>query len=190
LKLVRTQKVDLVLLDEDLPDQTGIETCREIRTDDSNVAIILVRAREHKKNEIAALNAGADSVVSRPFDMPIVLAHMRAALRRRLAPAAAAIPHVRLGDCEIDFRARQVVTATDQLGLTPKEFELLSYLIANPNRTIPHQELLQAVWASGKKLHSLRVIVERLRRKIEPSPSNPKYLLTDAWVGYRLRMPG
>ena len=96
--------------------------------------------------------------------------------------------HLRLGDIEINFATRRVLSPDGQARLTPKEFDLLSYLAANANRTITYRELLDAVWASAEKKQSLRVIIERLRKKIERSPGNPEYLLTDPWVGYRMQL--
>src|ERR1035437_3453941 len=189
LKLIHTKQFDLVFLGEDQGGRMAIETCRAIRSEDPRVAIIMVLSHGNSKNNVSALDAGADDVVRKPFDLPEVLALVRAARRRLIGARTAEIPPLRLGDIQIDFRSRQVLAPNKQIRLTPTEFDLLSYLVANPNRTISHQELMQAVWASEGKIDSLRVMIERLRRKIERSPKNPQYLITHPWVGYRMRLP-
>ena len=189
LKLIRTKKFDLVFLGGDQGGRMAIETCRAIRSEDPKVTIVMVLSHGNSKNNVDALDAGADDVVRKPFDLPVVLARVRAARRKLIGARRAGVPALRLGDIQIDFQSRQVLTPNKQIRLTPTEFDLLSYFVANPNRTISHQELMQAVWASEGKTDSLRVMIERLRRKIERSPKSPQYLITHPWVGYRMRLP-
>ena len=190
LDKLRTESYDLVLLDMNMPGVGGMETCREIRAG-SDVAIIMLTVNNTEKDKVGALDAGADDYVTKPFSMPELLARIRAGLRR-MPPSALANPQqLRLGEVEIDFASRQVIAQGRTVRLTPKEFELLSYLVTHPNRTISHRELLQAIWGPdyGDELEYLRVFINRLRKKIEAHPANPQYLLTDAWSGYRFHLP-
>jgi two-component system KDP operon response regulator KdpE len=190
LELANSAKFDLVLLDMNMPGMNGIETCREIRAR-SDAAIIMLTVRNSQKDKVDALDAGADDYVTKPFGMPELLARIRAALRRTVVSTELSSSHLHLGDIEIDFKSRQVISGKEQVRLTSKEFELLSYLATHPNTTISHRELLQAVWGAdyGGEQEYLRVFVNRLRKKIERTPARPKYLLTEPWVGYRLRIP-
>ena len=140
---------------------------------------------------MAALDAGADDYVVKPFSTPELLARIRAALRRSPTAPEAGPPRLSLKEVEIDFQARRVTVHGREVRLTPKEFDLLRYLTNHPNKTIPHRELLQAVWGPdyGEELEYLRVFVNQLRKKIEPQPAKPKYLLTEPWVGYRFCLP-
>jgi two-component system, OmpR family, KDP operon response regulator KdpE len=190
LEDVRAESYDLVLLDMNMPGMGGIECCRLIRAG-SDVAIIMLTITNTEKDKVAALDAGADDYVTKPFSTPELLARIRASLRRMPQSAHAGPQQIQLGDAEIDFASHQVNARGRKVRLTPKEFELLSYLVARPNRTIPHRELLQAVWGPdyGNELEYLRVFMNRLRKKIEPHPSQPRFLLTDAWSGYRFHPP-
>ena len=182
-------RYDLILLDINLPGVTGLEACRKIRLS-SDVPIIIMTVRDTEKDKVEALDAGADDYVAKPFGMPELLARIRATLRRnpRAEPGAT---RLKLGDVEIDFEARRVVTPTGQLRLTSKEYDLLSYFASHPNRPLTHRELLNAVWGPdyGEEHEYLRVFVNRLRKKIESCPKSPKYLLKEPWVGYRLELP-
>ena len=186
---VHSGKYDLILLDINLPGISGLEACRKIRLW-SESPIIVMTVRDSEADKVEALDAGADDYVAKPFGMPEMLARIRATLRRMPHPESTAT-HLRLGEVEIDFEARRIKTPTSQLRLTSKEYDLLSYFAAHPNRPIPHKELLNAVWgpAYGEEHEYLRVFVNRLRKKIEPSPKTPKYLLKEPWVGYRLELP-
>jgi two-component system, OmpR family, KDP operon response regulator KdpE len=190
LELIRADRYDLVLLDINLPGMTGIQTCREIRAT-SELAVIMMTVRNGQQDKVDALDAGADDYVTKPFGIPEMLARMRAAIRRTSFRPESGATRVQLGDVEIDFLARQVIAHGEPVRLTSKEFDLLSYLVAHANRTIAHRELLQAVWGPdyGDEQEYLHVFVNRLRKKIERSSKNPKYLLTEPWVGYRLEMP-
>jgi two-component system KDP operon response regulator KdpE len=190
LDRVRAERYDLVVLDLDLPWIAGLDTCRKIRMF-SEVPIIVTTARAGEKDKVAGLDAGADDYVAKPFSMPEMLARIRATLRRKPQYAEQGTKRVRLGKIEIDFLSRRVITPAKQLRLTSKEFDLLSYLAAHPNRPITHRELLHAVWGPefGEQHEYLRVFINRLRKKIESSPKEPKYLLKEPWVGYRLEVP-
>jgi len=190
LDLFRSTKYDLVILDMNMPGITGVETCRAIRVG-SDAAIIMLTVRNTQKDKVDALDAGADDYVTKPFSMPELLARVRATLRRTATSTEFEATHLQLGDIEIDFKARQVIAGKEQVRLTGKEFDLLSYLAARPNKTITHRELLQAIWGPdyGDEQEYLRVFINRLRKKIERIPSSPKFLLTEPWIGYRLRLP-
>jgi two-component system, OmpR family, KDP operon response regulator KdpE len=191
LEKVRERRFDLVLLDMNMPGIGGLETCSRLRAH-SDVAIIVLTVRDDELDKVAALDAGADDYVTKPFKSSELAARIRAALRRTPAGHGLAQGTLVLGEAEIDFDARQVVTADGRrLRLRPKEFELLRHLVAHPNTVLSHRELLQAVWGPdyGDQVDYLRVVVTQLRKKLEPMPSTPVYLVTEPWVGYRLAVP-
>jgi two-component system KDP operon response regulator KdpE len=190
IDLLHSTNCDLVLLDINLPGKTGIETCREIRAD-ARVPIIMLTVRDAAPDKIEALDAGAQDYVTKPFSMGELLARVRSVLRRTATPASSQIKHLQLDDVEIDFEARRVIIAGNQVRLTAKEFDLLLYLASNANRTVSHRELLLEVWGSEHvdQRKYLRVFVNRLRKKIESTPHDPKYLMTEPFVGYRLQTP-
>lgn len=190
LAQVRTSKYDLVVLDVNIPGVGGMEACRAMRMG-SDIAIIMLTVRNTEKDKVDALDAGADDYITKPFSTPELLARIRAALRRVAVSPESGPTRLQLKDVEVDFQARQVIARNEEVRLTSKEFDLLSYLAARPNKTITHRELLQAVWGPdyGDEQEYLRVFINRLRKKIERSPKDPKYLLTEPWVGYRLRLP-
>ena len=191
LQAVRDTKFDLVLLDVNMPGIGGMETCRLIRAN-SEIAIIMLTVRNAEQDKVAALDAGADDYVTKPFGMPELLARIRAALRRLPAPADGASGTVKLADFDVNLTARRVVVQGKQVRLTPKEFDLLQYFLTNPNVPLTHGRLLQAVWGPdyGNEVEYLRVFVNQLRKKIEPNPSKPKYILTEPWLGYRFEIAG
>jgi two-component system, OmpR family, KDP operon response regulator KdpE len=190
LDLIRGEKYDLVLLDVNMPGISGLETCREIRLG-SDLPIIMLTVRDAERDKVQALDAGADGYLTKPFSVSELLARIRAVLRRTSFPAGIEKKQLKLGDIEIDFETRRITSEGKQLRLTTKEFDLLSYLAVHANKTITHRELLKEVWGPdyGGEQEYLRVFVNRLRKKIEASPSEPKYLLTEPWVGYRLELP-
>jgi two-component system KDP operon response regulator KdpE len=190
LEKMRSGKFDLVILDVNMPGLGGIETCRLMRSS-SNAAIIMLTVRDAEQDKVEALDAGADDYVTKPFRMPELLARIRAALRR-VPEATGTLPQViSLGDVEINLERRRVTVQNQEARLTPKEFDLLCYLLAHPNVPIPHVRLLQAVWGPdyGNEVEYLRVVINQLRKKVEPNPSRPRYLLTEPWVGYRFHLP-
>jgi two-component system KDP operon response regulator KdpE len=189
LEKMRDDRLDLVILDMNMPRMNGLETCRIIRSS-SDVAIIMLTVRDAESDKVEALDAGADDYMTKPFGSPELLARIRAALRRS-PQLSSDLQVVRFDDVEINFNLRRVIVENREARLTPKEFELLQYMVAHPNVPIPHTKLLQSVWGPdyGDEVEYLRVFMNQLRKKIEKNPSNPKYLLTEPWVGYRLHLP-
>jgi len=190
LRAIREQRFDLLLLDMNMPGMGGLEACREIRAS-SDVAIIMLTVRGTEHDKVTALDAGADDYITKPFGLPELLARIRAALRRLPVVPGGDEEVVQLNGVEINLATRRIRAGSKESRLTPKEFDLLHYLIANPNVAIPHAKLLQAVWGPdyGDQVEYLRVFVNQLRKKVEPDPSNPRYLLTEPWVGYRFVLP-
>ena len=185
LDTVDREKPDLIVLDLGLPDLDGIEVCRQVRHT-SSAPIIVLSARGAEGDKVAALDAGADDYVTKPFGAEELLARIRAALRRSDSTFGSAGPIVR-GGLTIDRERFRVMRDNEEVRLTPKEFELLSYLAQHPGRVLTHRTILKAIWgphATDQPEH-LRVLVGSLRKKIEPNPSSPKYILTEPWVGYR-----
>ena len=153
---------------------------------DKNVAIIMLTVRGLEEEKIAALDALADDFVRKPFSTPELLARIRAALRR--VPALQINPNrIRIGSLAIDFAARTIDRGSESFHLTPKELELLRYLMLHANQVVSHRELLQAVWGAdyGHQVEYLRVFIKNLRKKIELNPDAPEYITTEPWVGYR-----
>ena len=190
LEQLRSSPYDLVLLDMNMPGMGGIETCRAIRTT-SEIAIIMLTVSNTEKDKVEALDAGADDYITKPFSMPELLARIRATLRRLpQMPGYTNLEPLISQGVAIDLSSRQVTVHGRNSRLTAKEFDLLSYLLARTNKTIAHRELLQAIWGPdyGDELEYLRVFVNRLRKKIEPDPSKPRFLLTDTSAGYRFHL--
>jgi two-component system, OmpR family, KDP operon response regulator KdpE len=190
LEKLREARFDLVLLDMNMPGMGGIDTCREIRSQ-SEIAIIMLTVRDTEADKVEALDAGADDYVTKPYNAPELLARIRANLRR--TPwTQGPVGRLAIGSVEVDFDTREVTARGRRVRLTPKEFELLRYLVAHANKVLSHRELLQAVWGPdyGDQVDYLRVFVNQLRKKIEANPSTPTYLLTEPWVGYRLQLGG
>ena len=187
---IQSEKFDLVLLDINMPGMSGIETCRQIRVI-SDVCIVMVTVRDKEADKVAALDAGADDYVTKPFSTPEMLARIRAVMRRNSPAPYSGLGNIWIGEVEVDFRARRLMSRSKQIRLSSKEFDLLSYLAAHPNRVIPHEELLHAVWGPeyGEEREYLRVFINRLRKKIEPNPQDPQFLIKEPWVGYSLKLP-
>lgn len=173
-----------------MPGQSGNETCHLIRST-SDLAIIMLTVRNGEADKVEALDAGADDYVTKPFGTPELLARIRAALRRVPQAGESAPAVLKFEDVEINFRSRRIVAGRKEVRLTPKEFDLLQYLACHPNVPVSHTKLLQTVWGPeyGDEVEYLRVFINQLRKKIEKDPSNPRYLLTEPWVGYSLRIP-
>jgi len=186
LQSIREDRFDLILLDMNMPGISGLEACRQIRAS-SEAAIIMVSVRNTEQDKVNALDAGADDYVSKPFSSPELLARIRAALRRLPTSAESGQETILLDGLEVHLATRRVIARGKEVRLTPKEFDLLNYLVSNPNVPIPHVKLLQAVWGPdyGDQVEYLRVFINQLRKKIEPDPSHPRFLLTEPWVGYR-----
>ena len=187
LNAIAARSPDLVVLDLGLPDLEGTEVCRRVRTT-SKMPIIVLTARGSDTDKVEALDLGADDYVTKPFSPEELLARIRVALRRVFADADAETGTVQVGDLGIDFSRRRVVRGTDELRLTPKEFELLALLARNADRVLTHGTILREIWganAVGQPEH-LWVLVAQLRKKIEPDPAHPRYVVSEPWVGYRL----
>jgi len=190
LEMLRSDTPDLVLLDLNMPGIGGLETCRAIR-ETSDVPIIVLSVRNTERDKVQVLDAGADDYVTKPFGIQELLARIRAAMRRVPASSDANVRVVVSDELEIDFGTRRITLNGHVERLTPKEFDLLKFLVDHANKPIAHRKLLQTVWGPdyGDEVEYLRVVVNQLRKKVEPVPSKPKYLLTEPWVGYRFAMP-
>ena len=189
LEKLREEKFDLVLLDVNMPGLSGLETCRAIRAK-SDMGIVMLTVRDRTEDKIEALDAGADGYVTKPFDVNELLARIRATLRRAPASVFADSQVLQLDGVEISFRERQVKVQGRTTRLTPTELELLHYFVTHANSALPHDKILQAVWGPdyGDEVEYLRVFVNQLRKKIEPDPTRPQYILTEPWLGYRFAM--
>ena len=189
LEAVERAEPDLVVLDLGLPDLDGVEVCRLLR-DGRSTPIIVLSARGSERDKVAALDAGADDYVTKPFGTEELLARIRVALRRTdVAPASGG--QIVRGDLVIDRDRHRVVRGEEEIRLTPKEFELLVFLTQHAGRVLTHRVILKAIWGphAVNRPEHLRVLVGALRKKIEPDPSRPHYILTEPWVGYRFQEP-
>jgi len=178
---------DAVILDLVLPDGTGTDVCRELRTW-SSVPVIVLSVVGDETEKVAALDAGADDYVTKPFGIDELLARLRAAMRRvETAPE----PVIEIGELRIDLEKRAVSVGGTPVQLTPHEFALLRVLARNPGKLLTHAALLREVWGRGygEESHYLHVYVSQLRRKLEPDPARPRYILTEPGAGYRLADP-
>ena len=184
LEIIPQEQPNLILLDMNMPGMGGLETCRAIRAG-SDTPVIILSVRNTEKDKVAALDAGADDYVTKPFGIEELLARIRAALRRS-SPEGGPRAFQSEG-LEIDFDTRRVHARGADVRLTPKEFELLRYLVAHAGKPVTHRELLQAVWGPdyGDEPEYLRVFINQVRKKIEPNPAKPKYIVTVPWVGYQ-----
>jgi two-component system, OmpR family, KDP operon response regulator KdpE len=189
LGVLRESFPDLILLDMNMPGMSGMGACREIRAV-SEVPIIVLSVRDSERDKIAALDAGADDYLTKPFSVNELMARIRANLRR-LAPQEEQQKIFVSDQLSIDFSARQVNANGQQVRLTPKELDLLQYLVNNANRPVTHRKLLQTLWGPdyGEEVEYLRVFVSQLRKKIEADPAHPRYIVTEPWVGYRFALP-
>jgi two-component system KDP operon response regulator KdpE len=188
------EQPDVIVLDLGLPDLDGVTVCQRIRTW-SDVPIIVLSAHGAEERKIEALDEGADDFVTKPFSMKELLARVRVALRhrelRQRGDGNGEAPVVRVGDLELDSTARRVTVAGADVELTEKEFDILEHLMRNVGRVVTHDGLLSAVWGPGyaDETHYLRVYVNRLRRKLEADPKQPRLLVTLPRVGYRIDPP-
>ena len=189
LAAVLAHRPDLIILDLGLPDIEGIEVTRQLR-EWSQIPIIILSVREHESEKVAALDAGADDYLTKPFGISELLARMRAALRRRLAESDA--PVFTTGELTVDLARHVVTVAGQEVQLTPTEYDLLRVLVTNGGKVITHRQLLHQVWgvAYEQEAHLLRVNISNLRHKLEADPTRPRYIVTEPGVGYRLRAEG
>ncbi|HEY3939045.1 MAG TPA: response regulator transcription factor [Bryobacteraceae bacterium] len=190
LEALRENNPDLILLDMNMPGMGGMAACREIRAV-SEVAIIVLSVRDSEPDKIAALDAGADDYITKPFSVNELMARVRANLRRTPGQNENEQPIVISDHLSVNFAGRQVVANGQPVRLTPKEFDLLHYFLANANKPISHRKLLQTLWGPdyGDEVEYLRVFVSQLRKKIEADPAHPRYIVTEPWVGYRFALP-
>ena len=190
LERLRDERYDLVILDRNMPGMGGIEACRSMR-EHSDMGIIMLTVRKTEEEKIEALDAGADDYITKPFSMPELLARIRANLRRAPLATRQGSNLITFDQVQVDLDTHHVSIQGRDVRLTPKQFEVLNYLIANPNVSVPHAKILQAVWGpdDGGEVEYLHVLVNQLRKKIEPDPSKPRYILTEPWFGYRFQLP-
>jgi two-component system, OmpR family, KDP operon response regulator KdpE len=180
---------ELVITDLYMPHMDGLELCKRIRAM-SNVPIIVLSVKGEERTKVEALDVGADDYVTKPFGMDELLARVRAALRR--SGVESDVASFEVGEFRVDLEARRVHARGQEVRLTPKEFDLFVYMARHPNRVIAHRTLLEAVWgeASMEQPEYLRVFMGQLRKKLEPDPATPRYLVTEPWVGYRFNPNG
>ncbi len=188
LRHASNDQPDMVILDLGLPDIDGIEVTKRLRQW-TDLPIVVVSARGKELDKIAALDAGADDYLTKPFGVGELLARVRVALRHRFAPPqGSAEPVFSVGNIQIDLPNRHVTVNGNTVHLTPNEYRLLSVLVKNAGKVLTHQQLLREVWGPGSsdQSHYLRVYMNQLRQKLEDNPARPRYLLTETGVGYRL----
>lgn len=188
LKLAGGHPPNLVILDLGLPDVEGTEVCRRLRAQSPSLPIIVLSARGREEDKVAALDLGADDFITKPFGPDELLARIRVWLRRVRAEDNPESGRIQLADLVIDYDRRRVLRGGDEIRLTPKEFELLAFFARNPDRVLTRRAVLKAVWGPNAvdQPEHLWVLVGQLRKKIEPDPSHPRYLMSEPWVGYRL----
>jgi len=186
LTAVLGDRPDLIILDLGLPDMGGIEVTRQMR-EWSKIPIIVLSVREEEASKVAALDVGADDYLTKPFGMAELMARIRVALRHADQPAEE--PIFEVGELRVDRARRLVSVAGNAIVLTPTEYDLLRVLVQYAGKVLTHRQLLRQVWGTGYELetHLLQVNISNLRRKIEPDPSRPSYVITEVGVGYRLR---
>ena len=189
LEITKDWTPDLVITDLMMPNMDGLELCRRIRSK-SRVPIIVLSVKGEERTKVKALDAGADDYVTKPFGMNELLARVRANLRRTV-PVEQVGGVIEAGDFRVDLDAHMVTVQGREVKVTPKEFDLIAYFVRHPNKILTHRALLAAVWGgeSVEQPEYLRVFIGQLRKKVEPDPAKPHYILTEPWVGYRFE-PG
>lgn len=181
---------DLVITDLSMPQMSGLELCRRLRAI-TRAPIIVLSVKGEERIKVEALDAGADDYITKPFGIDELLARVRASLRRAPALGENQVANLNTGDFQVDFDARIVKVRGAEVHLTPKEYELLVYLIQHSNKVLTHRTLLGAIWGGDyvEQTEYLRVFIGQLRKKVEADPAKPRYILTEPWVGYRFN-PG
>lgn len=182
-----TAQPDLIILDLGLPDADGVDLTRQIR-EWSKIPILIVSARGKEQEKVTALDAGADDYLTKPFGIGELLARLRVALRHRAAKQSDGDPIFQNGDLKVDLARREVTCAGQPIHLTPNEYRLLSILVKYAGRVLTHRQLLKEIWGPGssQETHYLRVYMNQLRQKLETDPAQPRYLITESGIGYRL----
>jgi two-component system KDP operon response regulator KdpE len=185
--LVRAATFDVVLLDIQMPGMGGIKTLASLRSLAPALPILMITVQDSEEQKVAALECGADDYIVKPFGMRECIARIRAVVRRARAPETPADAPLQIGEILVQPPRRMVSKAGRPIHLTPKEYEILHFLMLNAGRAVTYGKLLSAVWGMEyrSEVDYLRTFVRQLRKKIEDDPSNPRYLLTDAYVGYR-----
>jgi two-component system KDP operon response regulator KdpE len=189
LQRLRMVDYDAVLLDINMPGMGGIETCRRICQGYPRLPIIMLTVQDEEDIKVEALDAGADDYVTKPFQVRELTARLRSAIRRARASAAGSDSLIVIGNIMLDRDGHRVEKLGVQVHLTPKEFEMLRYLMEHAGRPVPHQRLLTSIWGPeyGNEREYLRVLINQLRKKIEDDPARPAYILTESYIGYRFR---
>lgn len=188
---IRQKPFDIVLLDVNMPGISGVEACRQIRALAPRAGIVMVTVRDAEEDKVRALEAGADDYVTKPFRFRELVARLGAVLRRTYSAPETESGVLHAGDLKLELDRHLLWKRGEQIRLSPKEFDLLAYLMKNQGAPMTHVKLLRAVWGPeyGGELEYLRSYVRMLRKKIEDDPARPDYILTEAWVGYRFRNP-
>lgn len=191
LQMMKVWEPDLVITDLRMPNMDGVELCRYLRTR-SSVPIIVLSVRNEEKAKVEALDAGADDFVTKPFGVDELLARVRAALRRASTPQQPETGVIEVGHFRIDAQNHSVLLKGREVRLTPKEFDVLTYLAQHPDKVVTHRSLLAAVWGdtSTGQPEYLRVFIGHLRKKLEPEEGRARYITTEPWVGYRFNPEG
>jgi two-component system KDP operon response regulator KdpE len=194
IREVDTHRFDALLMDVNMPGMGGIEACRRIRKCNPRLQILMLTVRDGEADKVEALDAGADDYITKPFSIPELAARLRSAVRRSATaadPASAGALPIVVGEVELDTERRTVRKRGSVLRLTPKEFDLLHYLMRHPGLPVAHSKLLRAVWGAeyGQEIEYLRTFVHQLRKKLEDDLTAPEYLLTEPHFGYRFREP-
>jgi two-component system KDP operon response regulator KdpE len=189
IELTAKEPYDAVLLDVNMPGMGGVLACREIRSRFPALPIVMLTVRDTQEDKIGAFEAGADDYVTKPFHMRELTARLRAAVRRSHLAQEAPGPWIQIGEITVNSAVRTVSKAGVRIHLTPREFDLLCYLMANAGKPLGHSRLLTAVWGPeyDGEVDYLRTVMHQLRRKLEDDPAKPAYLFTEAWFGYRFR---
>jgi len=191
LGVAQNRAFDLVLLDINMPGIGGVEACRRLRDLSPRAGIVMVTVRDLEDDKVQALEAGADDYVTKPFRLRELIARLRAVLRRTRAIEAQELPVLQAGSLSMDLHRRILWRSGTQVHLSPKEFDLLAFMMQNQGAPLTHVRLLRSVWGPeyGNELEYLRSYVRMLRKKIENDPAKPDYIVTEPWVGYRFRNP-
>lgn len=187
ISLVKANCFHAILLDINMPGMDGVAACRSIRRDAPDLPILMLTVLDSEDDKVLALSSGADDYITKPFHIREMLARVRSAVRRHQVRMSDETAPIRNGEIELDTTKHLVTKRGKPVHLTPKEFDLLRYMMIHAGELIPHARLLKAVWGPeyGNELEYLRTFVRSLRKKLEDDPGNPRYLLTDAYLGYR-----
>jgi two-component system KDP operon response regulator KdpE len=185
---LKSEKADLIVLDLGLPDRNGLDLLKDLRSGGIDVPVVVLSSRTDEAGVVQALELGADDYVTKPFSMNELIARIKVALRHRLQEQGEK-PVFKVGELSVDLVRRVVKLGDDEIKLSPREYGILRTLVRHAGRVLTHQALMREVWGGIADVQNLRVHVRQLRQKIEPDPEQPRYILTETGVGYRLRAP-